>query len=79
MIAMQLPMTGSWAVEVKTVRPFTIHGDLYWELRAARLDEGGHEVSLRVPQHAAKSEPIVGQHLTVGFLMGQVTVVTLIG
>ena len=76
---MQFPMTGSWPIEVKAVRPFTIHGDLYWELQASRVDDPGAHFLLRVPQHAAKSEPAVGQKLSVAFLMGQVTAVSLIG
>jgi hypothetical protein len=71
-------MTGSWRVEVKAVRPFTIHGDIYWELQAVRLDGVDGELILRVPQHAAKAEPIAGQRLSVSFLMGQVTSVTVI-
>ena len=76
---MQFPMTGSWPIEVKAVRPFTIHGDIYWELQANRTDSPGPDFLLRVPQHAARQEPAVGQKLTVAFLMGQVTSVTLIG
>jgi hypothetical protein len=75
---MQLPMTGSWSIEVKAVRPFSIHGDQYWELLAARVDvPSTGEVTLRVPQHAAKVASQVGQKLSVSFLMGQVTSITL--
>lgn len=74
---MQLPMTGSWPIEVKAVRPFAIHGDIYWELKAAGTDVAGADFLLRVPQHAAKSEPAVGQRLSVAFLMGQVTAVVM--
>jgi hypothetical protein len=70
---MQLPMTGSWTVEVKAVRPFTIHGDIYWELAVKRIDAPAEDVLLRVPQHAAKIEPAPGQRISVTFLMGQVT------
>jgi hypothetical protein len=76
---MQLPMTGSWPVEVKAVRPFTIHGDIYWELQVSRTDVVGDDLLLRVPQHAAKTEPLAGQRLSVVFLMGQVTAVSVIG
>jgi hypothetical protein len=75
---MQLPMTGSWVVDVRAVRPFTIHGDIYWELQAVRTDVLDSELLLRVPQHAAKGEPTEGQRLLVSLLMGQVTSVTLI-
>jgi hypothetical protein len=75
---MQLPMTGSWPVRVKAVRPFTIHGDLYYELRAERTDTSAGELLLRVPQYAAKGEPVAGQLLDVSFLMGQVTAVDII-
>jgi hypothetical protein len=76
---MQLPMTGSWPVEVKAVRPFAIHGDIYWELQVARTDIAGPDFLLRVPQHAAKNEPMIGQRVSVAFLMGQVTTVTVDG
>ena len=76
---MQLPMTGSWSVAVMAVRPFTIHGDIYWELHVKRTDVPGDEVLLlRVPQHAAKVEPVPGQRVSVAFLMGQVTSVKLV-
>jgi hypothetical protein len=67
-------MLGSWSVEVRGVRPFTIHGDLYYELHVVRTEEGsGQLLALRVPQHAVQGEPAPGQRLTVTFLMGQVT------
>jgi hypothetical protein len=66
-------MVGSWSVLVLSVRPFTIHGDLYYELTAQRPEEPSTAVILRVPQHAVASEPVAGQRLTVTFLMGQVT------
>jgi hypothetical protein len=66
-------MTGSWTVEVKAVRPFTIHGDLYWELQVKKTDDTPEELLLRVPQHAARVEPAPGQRVSVAFLMGQVT------
>jgi hypothetical protein len=76
---MNAPMVGSWSVEVREVRPFTIHGDLYYELHVHRADEPtppGGAVSLfalRVPQHATQSVPRAGDRLVVTFLMGQVT------
>lgn len=67
-------MTGSWTVRVNAVRPFTIHGDLYYELQVIRTDKPGESgLVLRLPQHAMRGEPIVGQTLMVTFLMGQVT------
>lgn len=67
-------MIGTWKVEVRAVRPFAIHGDLYYELRVVRTDDpGGGVTSLRVPQHATSAEPTAGQRLTITFLMGQVT------
>jgi hypothetical protein len=66
-------MTGSWVVEVKAVRPFTIHGDIYWELTVVRDEDAGTGILLRVPLHAARAEPMAGQRLSVTFLMGQVT------
>lgn len=68
------PMVGSWLVEVRAVRPYAIHGDLYFELHVLRADEpAGSLVVLRIPQHAADGEPAPGQRLRVTFLMGQVT------
>ena len=68
------PMVGSWSVEVKAVRPFTIHGDLYYELHVVRTDGAtGQLLALRVPRHAVAREPVAGDRLDVSFLMGQVT------
>jgi len=78
---MNAPMVGSWSVEVRDVRPFAIHGDLYYELHVLRCDEVAPPDSpaslfgLRVPQHAAQAVPQVGDRLVVTFLMGQVTAV----
>ena len=69
-------MVGNWSVLVHNVRPFTIHGDLYYELTVERTDEPGAGLLIRVPQHAVAKEPIAGQRLIVTFLMGQVTKVT---
>ena len=70
-------MIGNWSVLVHNVRPFTIHGDLYYELTVERTDEpGAAGLLIRVPQHAVVKEPTAGQRLTVTFLMGQVTKVT---
>jgi hypothetical protein len=69
-------MIGNWSVLVHNVRPFTIHGDLYYELTVERIDEPGAGLLIHVPQHAATKEPLPGQRLTVTFLMGQVTKVT---
>ncbi|HXE55268.1 MAG TPA: hypothetical protein VN541_19750 [Tepidisphaeraceae bacterium] len=71
---MQPPMIGSWSVRVDAVRPFTIHGDLYYDLQAVRTnDPQGQAFSLKIPQHATAGEPTPGQVLLVKFLMGQVT------
>jgi hypothetical protein len=71
---MQPPMIGSWSVEVKGVRPFTIHGDLYYELHVVRLDDPNNTLlALRVPQHACVAQPVPGERLNVTFLMSQVT------
>ncbi len=68
------PMLGSWVVHVRSVKPFTIHSDLYYELHVIRPEEAtGQLLALRMPQHAADFEPRPGDHLTVTFLMGQVT------
>lgn len=71
---MNAPMVGNWSVEVKGVRPFTIHGDLYYELHVVRTDEdSGQVMAIRAPQHAVEGTPAAGDRLTVSFLMGQVT------
>lgn len=68
------PMLGNWPVQVRSVRPFTIHSDLYYELHVFRLDEPtGQLLAIRVPQHAVTEEPKPGDKLTLTFLMGQVT------
>ena len=70
---MNAPMVGSWSVEVKDVKPFTIHGDQYYELHVMRIDEPGSSlVAIRVPQHAVTATPQAGDKLSVSFLMGQV-------
>jgi hypothetical protein len=67
-------MIGSWTVQVKAVRPFSIHGDQYYELQAVRTnDVSGELFSIKLPQHAIASVPQAGQTLLVKFLMGQVT------
>lgn len=69
-------MMGSWPVRVMAARPFTIHGDLYFELQVVRLDQPSPPETgflLRIPQHAIAAEPTPGQTLDVTFLMGQVT------
>jgi len=72
-------MVGSWVVEVLDVKPFTIHGDLYYELQVKRLeDDGGRTLVVRVPRHAAKAEPLRGQRMEMTFLMGQVTGATVV-
>ena len=66
------PLAGSWTVRVADVRPFTIHGDVYYELTGTRVDDGS-AVVLRVAQHAAGGTLAAGQDVAVTFLMGQVT------
>ena len=67
-------MIGSWTVQVQAVRPFTIHGDLYFELQAVRTnDPSGQALSIKLPRHAVAREPQPGQTLLIKFLMGQVT------
>jgi hypothetical protein len=71
---MNAPMIGNWSVEVRAVRPFTIHGDLYYELHVVRTDDAAAQLlAVRVPQHAVAGEPVAGDRLNVSFLMGQVT------
>ncbi len=67
-------MLGNWNVQVRSAKPFTIHGDLYYELHVFRTDEPtGQLLFLRVPEHALEGEPQPGERLDVAFLMGQVT------
>lgn len=71
---MQPPMIGSWTVQVKAARPFSIHGDLYYEIQAVRTnDASGTLITLRLPQHTTTGEPQPGQTFLIKFLMGQVT------
>lgn len=67
-------MFGSWSVVVRAARPFSIHGDLYYELHVDQPENptAGATV-LKVPSHAVAAEPKAGDRLTVTFLMGQVT------
>lgn len=67
-------MIGSWTVRVQGVRPFSIHGDLYYELQAVRTNDAqGSVLALKIPQHAAGFEPRAGETYMIKFLMGQVT------
>ena len=71
---MNAPMVGSWSVEVKAVKPFAIHGDMYYELHVIRMNDPSNEMlAIRVPQHAVAGAPKEGDKLSVTFLMGQVT------
>jgi hypothetical protein len=71
---MQPPMIGSWTVRVQAVRPFSIHGDLYYELQAVRTNDAqGNVLALKIPQHAAGFEPRPGETYMIKFLMGQAT------
>lgn len=77
---MQWPMTGSWRVRVHAVRPFTIHGDLYYEVHVTRLDADPDRVfGLRLPEHAVAAPPAAGQAMELSFLMGQVTAGRVVG
>jgi hypothetical protein len=66
-------MIGSWSVEVVGVRPYSIHGDSYYELHVIHADAPQQVLAVRVPQHAAEQPPQPGDRLTLTFLMGQVT------
>lgn len=67
------PMIGAWTVRIHAVRPFSIHGDQYFELHVDRPEEPGVGIALRVPDHALATPPAPGQVLEIQFLMGQVT------
>ncbi len=69
---MPLPMIGTWTVAVNAVRPFTIHGDAYFELHVTHEQDGSDHL-VRVPQHALAGPVLPGTRVTLTFLMGQVT------
>ena len=66
-------MIGNWSVEVQAVRPFTIHGDLYYEVHVLNPDSPAEMIGLRIPQHAIDGPPAAGEKLNLTFLMGQIT------
>jgi hypothetical protein len=73
---MRPPMMGTWQVRIVAARPFSIHGDNYFELLIARLDlpPGEHpEAILRAPAHVFTTPPEAEQTVEIQFLMGQVT------
>lgn len=73
---MPLPMIGTWNVIVNTARPFSIHGDAYFEVHVTNVaDQTDHLV--RIPAHAIGGTPEPGSLATLTFLMGQVTEVRL--
>jgi hypothetical protein len=72
-------MMGTWTVTIHDVRPFTIHGDVYYELNVWREDQpADHRTLLRIPQHAADRQLRAADRVAVTFLMGQVTSVKVI-
>jgi hypothetical protein len=66
-------MIGAWTVTIRAVKPFTIHGDLYYELHVTRAEDPQTLLALRIPQHASPTAPVEGETVVVTFLMGQVT------
>jgi hypothetical protein len=70
---MSVPMLGTWTVQVVAVNPFSIHGNIYYELHVQRVDAPETVTILRVPQHATEGQPSPGDRLSVKFIMGQVT------
>lgn len=71
---MQPPMIGTWDVLLHEVKPFTIHGDLYYEVHVVRTsDPVPKMLALRIPQHAVPTPPLGGETWRITFLMGQVT------
>jgi hypothetical protein len=65
-------MIGTWTVAVNAVRPFTIHGDAYFELHVTHEQDGSDHL-VRVPHHALSGPVSPGARVTLTFLMGQVT------
>jgi hypothetical protein len=72
---MNAPMFGSWTVTLQAIRPFSIHGDPYYELHVTKEDLPGQVLALRVAQHALSGAMSPGEQIEVTFLMGQVTAV----
>ncbi len=71
---MSLPIVGSWTVRIEAFRPFTIHGDRYFELQIIRLDEPSTtQTIVRIPEHVIAGAPQVGERYSITFLMGQIT------
>jgi hypothetical protein len=66
-------MIGTWSAQVQAAKPYTIHGDLYYEIHCVDPDNPAQLVGLRVPQHALATPPEPGETLTFTILMGQVT------
>jgi hypothetical protein len=73
------PLIGDWTVQIQSVRPFTIHGDLYYELHVLETDDSAQMRAVRVPQHAIIGEPQPGERVVISFLMGQVTAAKRVG
>src|SRR5437868_12658723 len=48
--AMQVPMAGVWHVTVQAARAFTIHGDLYYEMKVVRDDDPQKVITVQLPQ-----------------------------
>ncbi len=73
---MSFPIVGSWIIRIEATRPFSIHGDRYFEMQITRLDEPTETPSIvRIPEHAIAGAPCVGQRYSITFLMGQITAV----
>jgi len=74
MSSVSTPMVGTWTVNVKAVKPFTIHGDVYYELHVTRDEQPEQVLGLRIPHHVVSAgAPQPGDRLVLTFLMGQVT------
>jgi len=70
---MPFPLFGPLTVLIHTVRPYSIHGDLYFECLVSPTDNPADRSALRLPNHLINPEPRPGETLTLTFLMGQVT------
>ena len=70
---MPLPLFGPLDVLVHAVRPFAIHGDMYYELQVTPVNDPGDASALRLANHLLSPPPRAGERLTLTFLMGQVT------
>jgi len=72
-VAMQVPMAGVWHVTVQAARAFSIHGDLYYEMKVVRDDDPQKVITVQLPQFTVGAQPVPGEKLVLTMLLGQIT------